>query len=113
MYQPSRLWYVEGIKLIVKACVILHNMACEENRHRSSGSRAVRLDAATSEFANADDIHLIRPLNGAVEASAFWQSHLDGIEDSRQCLQLKEAPMKYMWSRAAPGVSDALLYDDN
>jgi hypothetical protein len=53
MYQPSRLWHVEDMELIVKARVTLHNMTCEENKHRITGSRAVRLDAATSEFANA------------------------------------------------------------
>jgi CRISPR/Cas system CMR-associated protein Cmr5 small subunit len=84
-------------------------MACKENRHRFTGSRAVRLDAANAEFASADDVPLIRPPNGTTEAAAFWQSHLDGIEDSRQCLELKEALKNYIWSRAESGDGDAVL----
>jgi hypothetical protein len=59
------------MELIVKACVILHNMACDESRHGYTGSRAVRLDAATSEFANEDEVPITWPPNDTAEAAAF------------------------------------------
>jgi Plant transposon protein len=100
--RPSRLWHVEDMEIILKACIILHNMSCEERRETFTGLRAARMTLETNELEEADNIPIISPpdaLENPGEASAFWRSHLSGIEDSTQHFELKEALQKYIWTR--------------
>jgi Plant transposon protein len=102
LYRPSRLWHVEDTEIILKACIILHNMSCEERRETFTGSRATRMTLDSNPLEAADDIPIILPpdaLEDPGEASAFWRSHLSGVEYSTQHLELKEALQKYMWTR--------------
>jgi Plant transposon protein len=43
LYHPSRLWHIETTSDIATACVIIHNMVCEERRASYTGNGAVRL----------------------------------------------------------------------
>ena len=42
LYRPCRLWHIDDMGEIVRACVILHNMICEHKRDRFTGTRATR-----------------------------------------------------------------------
>jgi Plant transposon protein len=97
--RPSRLWYVEGMAAIVKACVILHNMRVEERRMTYTGSRAVRLQVETSDFVDpTEGVKLVSPPDSGTAECEFWRAHLDGIEDPQQHLALKIALARHIWS---------------
>jgi hypothetical protein len=101
-YRPSRLWHVEDMEIIMKACTILHSMSCDERRETFTGSSAAQMTLDSNQLEEADDIPIILPpdaLEDPGEASAFWRSHPSGVEDPTQHLELKEALQKNMWIR--------------
>lgn len=88
VYRPCRLWKGEGMNIIVKTWAILHNMSVEKGKENSTGIQAIRLADEDNTLVGVDDTPLLRPPTDVQAASAFWQAHLEGIEDSLQHLRL-------------------------
>jgi hypothetical protein len=61
IYRPSRLWHVEDMDIVMMACIILHNMSCEEMRETFAGSSAARMQLDINELEEEKDNPIILP----------------------------------------------------
>lgn len=102
LYRPSRLWNVVDMDNVVKACVIMHNMCCEERRSTFTGSRVMRVRLDETEFPEPDEfVTFISPPPEDSAQSLFWSNHLVGVEEQEQHFALKKALKDHLWKRRA------------
>lgn len=102
LYRPCRLWSIEDMTNVVKACVIMHNMACEERRSNFTGSREVRIRLDETEFPDPETF--VTFLSPPQEESArweFWRDHLEGAEEEAGFHALQKALIRHVWRRRA------------
>lgn len=100
LYRPSRLHSVDDMNNIVKACVILHNMACEERRDNFAGSRSVRMRLDETQFPTPEDFVTFQtPLVDETERRNFFQAHMSGIENGADYQALQKALTNHIWKR--------------
>jgi Plant transposon protein len=98
LYHPSRLWHIETTSDIVTACVIIHNMVCEERRASYSGTRALRLSEYDHMASEGEGLALVWPPEEETTAIHFWRANLEGNVEPEQHLALTNALMRHQWS---------------
>jgi Plant transposon protein len=80
LYQPSRLHYVDTMRSVVLACVILHNMIVEVRR---DGYAGVSGDSFSFEPSGATSIRTISKARTVQERVSQWQAVCNAIFHSR------------------------------
>lgn len=101
LYRPCRQWHVSDMGQIVKACATLHNMIEESKKETSTGGRAVRIANEHNAIVVMDEMPVLQPAESVDTASAFWQQHLEGVNDNAERFELQLALVDYAWSGAA------------
>jgi hypothetical protein len=96
LYRPCRLWHIQDMTHIVKACCILHNMCVESRRDNYAGSRAVQI---LDDGVLPDDLEFLNIPDDAAAAANFWREHLQNMEDPSEHFELKKALCNYIWQR--------------
>jgi Plant transposon protein len=98
LYQPSRLWYVEDMNNVVKACIIIHNMICEERRESYTGTINVGVNNPTS---SASELIPYKSVQSENEQVAHWRDCVDHIENSHHHTKLQQSLCDHLWNRRA------------
>ncbi len=83
---PARFWYVDTLSEIMKACIILHNMIVEDERHEEG-----------LDYNYDDEGERLTPLHTPiVELHYFIQNH-HNIRNRQTHSQLQEDLVEHLW----------------
>eukprot|EP00918_Siedleckia_nematoides_P047920 GHVU01104956.1.p1 GENE.GHVU01104956.1~~GHVU01104956.1.p1 ORF type:complete len:259 (-),score=25.42 GHVU01104956.1:123-899(-) len=106
LMKPCRLWYVEDMHTVVKACVIMHNMnredrlawatadsdSCDEEENDTAAERRSQTGDDTEEEATAD-------LQQDNDDFTVFMRRLGGVYSKESHLQLRADLAQELWAR--------------
>jgi hypothetical protein len=91
---PVRNWHMDTIKHILYACIILHNMIVEDERHTYAGHFNYSYDQPPNNDVSTSDTH-----NGPHPNLAPYLQRRAQIQDRRTHLQLQHDLVEHIWQR--------------
>jgi hypothetical protein len=91
---PARNWHMDTIKHILYACIILHNMIVEDERHTYAGHFNYSYDQHPNNDYSTSDIY-----NGPHPSLAPYLQRRSQIQDRQTHLQLQHDLVEHIWQR--------------
>jgi len=90
---PGRFWGMDKMKLVWQACVILHNMVCEDERDQYGDlpDQCYLIDCRSS-------ITVVQALSRPSDLSELWQ-RMHALHSSALHFQLRTDLIKHNWER--------------
>ena len=85
---PSRLWSQEEMSLVMRACVILHNMIVQDERDLN----------LQNEYENPGTATILDPTNNAIAAFATFVERFNNIRDADTHHQLRNDLIDHLWN---------------
>jgi hypothetical protein len=96
--QPCRMYFVEDIGLLLKCCLILHNMVIEDERHESTNDTDYLSDG---QDPNASDNGVIAPQPDREKVPTPMQTLLENLRTAQSLEEhqaLKPDIMEHLWN---------------
>lgn len=91
LYRPYRLWFVDDMNNVVRACAILHKMDLTEKKKDFTGTRFTpladdsdKLSLSSLNVLGVNELPTVHAPTDPQQAYIFWQAYTDGIEGKAQ-----------------------------
>ena len=98
LYEPCRLWHLEDISFVLKACAILHNMIAD--RRGYEGTMRFRNEVKEEEQARPLALQSVMISECRYEQAEIWREHVDFMESPEEYARLEKALMEHIWNMA-------------
>ena len=90
---PARAWHMDTLKHIIYACIILHNMIIEDERHTYDGNFDFSYDHVDNDILTAEIYHGPHP-----DFQAYLQTRAD-VRQKQMHRQLQVDLVEHIWER--------------
>lgn len=100
---PSRIWHTADMNLIVKSCVILHNMIVEARDKDDEDGFGTKNIASIDDNASIVPIRTRSIPSTPYAHAAYLRNTADRVEDNRDHALLQKAMADAMWLRHGTG----------
>lgn len=98
LYEPCRLWHLEDIHYVVKACAILHNMIADARGYQ--GTMRFRNELDGEEQARPVDLEAVMTSECRYEQAELWRQYVDEMDSPDEFTGLQKALIDHIWNMA-------------
>ena len=98
LYEPCRLWHLEDISFVVKACAILHNMTA--SRRGYVGTMRFRNEMQEEDQARPLALQSVMTSECRYEQAKIRREHVDFMDSPEEYARLQKALMGHIWNMA-------------
>ena len=98
LYEPCRLWHLEDIHFVVKACAILHNMIADARRYQRM--MRFRNELEGEDQARPLDLEAVITAGCRYEQAQLWWENVDEMDSPEEFNSLQLALIDHIWNMA-------------